>query len=156
MAGRKVGTRQEALSLFSCHLPPRGGGEPIAQERAARGPGSRSGQPLQPGSDRGAAASEGPCRHTWLRSSGLHPAPDQLKTWPYGSKLLARKKRRSVLPGPKGTESHREVSVPWTWHPETHPKAARYRQHTAHNSLPTPPPCPLPASRVALAPCEAK
>ena len=71
------------LSPFSGHLS-LGREEPVFGKKAAGCPGSRLGQPLQPGCDTGAAVSEGPHRHTWPLASGLHPVPIQLKTWPYG------------------------------------------------------------------------
>lgn len=86
-----------------------------------------------------------PRRHTWLISSGLHPIPGQLKTRPYGSKLLFGKRGEVRPPMPRqGKDTEQRLAVPWTQSPGTYPElpGVTSTQHRIHQ-LPAPDTCYL-------------
>lgn len=85
----------------------------------------------------------GPCRHTWLLSSGFHPGSSPAKDaaiWQQDP-LWEERGGRS-FPDPR-EQRHRgeagSIPNPDSWN---HPKASRYYQHTTQESQPAPPPLP--------------
>lgn len=83
----------------------------------------------------------GPCRHTWLLSSGFHPGSspaEDAAIWQQAPLWEAKRGRSSQ---DLREQSHREEagSVPG---PQNHPIASRYHQHTTQKSLPAPRPLP--------------
>lgn len=79
----------------------------------------------------------GPCRHTWLLSSGFHPgsSPNEVMAiWQRAPLWEERggRKRRSVLPRPKGAKSQRrdwQSPRPESWDP-----SRNHQVSPAHNS----------------------
>lgn len=79
----------------------------------------------------------GPCRHTWLLSSGLYPAPSPAEHTAIWQQAPLWEERRGWFFQDPREQSHggeaNSVPDPESWN---HRKSSRYHQHTIQNLLP--------------------